>query len=135
MPGCRAGREQHLLARAERDADGMRDDVPGYGAEHPGDPRAVLVAGETGDLNKGTATAGVQRRCAGTAGRAENAQAAACLRCAARRGHALTGRELYPPTSWTGDPARCAAAAIPADVRSATRPQPARPMIERAAAA
>ena len=34
---------QHLLARAKWDADGMRDDVRGYVAEHLGDPRAVLV--------------------------------------------------------------------------------------------
>ena len=52
----------HLLARARRDADGVRDDVRGYVLEHLGDPGAVLVAGETGDLTKGTATAGVQRQ-------------------------------------------------------------------------
>jgi SRSO17 transposase len=44
---------QHLLARAKRDADGVRDDVRGYVLEHLGDPGAVLVAGETGDLTKG----------------------------------------------------------------------------------
>ena len=50
---------QHLLARAKWDADGVRDDVRGYVLEHLGDPGAVLVVGETGDLKKGTATAGV----------------------------------------------------------------------------
>ena len=34
---------RHLLARAKWDADGVRDDVRGYVAEHLGDPRAVLV--------------------------------------------------------------------------------------------
>jgi SRSO17 transposase len=43
---------QHLLARAKWDADGVRDDVRGYVAEHLGDPRAVLVVDETGDLKK-----------------------------------------------------------------------------------
>ena len=49
---------QHLLARAKWDADGVRDDVRGYVLEHLGDPGAVLVVDETGDLKKGTATAG-----------------------------------------------------------------------------
>jgi SRSO17 transposase len=126
---------QHLLARAKWDADGVRDDVRGYIAEHLGDPRAVLVVDETGDLKKGTATAGVQRQYTGTAGRVENAQVAVYLGYAARRGHALIDRELYLPKSWTSDPARCAAAGIPADVTFATKPQLARRMIERAVAA
>ena len=77
---------QHLLARAKWDADGVRDDVRGYVLEHLGDPGAVLVAGETGDLKKGTATAGVQRRYTGTAGRIENAQVAVYLGYAPRPG-------------------------------------------------
>lgn len=62
-------RMQHLLARARRDADGVRDDLSGYVIGHLGDPGAVLVAGETADVKKGSATAGVQRQYAGTAGR------------------------------------------------------------------
>jgi SRSO17 transposase len=76
----------HLLARARRDADGVRDDVRGYVAGHPCGPGAVLVAGQTGDLNKGTATAGAQRQYAGAAGRIENAQVAVCLGYSARPG-------------------------------------------------
>ena len=59
---------QHLLARARWDADGVRDDLRGYVDEHLGDPGAVLVVDETGDLKKGTGTAGVQRQYTGTAG-------------------------------------------------------------------
>jgi SRSO17 transposase len=59
---------QHLLARACWDADGVRDDLRGYVTGHLGDPGAVLVVDETGDLKKGTATAGVQRQYTGTAG-------------------------------------------------------------------
>jgi SRSO17 transposase len=126
---------QHLLARARWDAGGVRDDVRGYVIEHLGDPGAVLVVDETGDLKKGTATPGVQRQYTGTAGRIENAQVAVYLGYAARRGHALIDRELYLPKSWTGDPDRCAAAGIPADVTFATKPQLAMRMIERAATA
>ena len=126
---------QHLLARARWDADGVRDDLRGYVTDYLGDPDAVLVAGDTGDLKKGTATAGVQRQYTGTAGRIENAQVAVYLSYAAPAGHALIDRELYLPRSWTGDPARCQVAGIPADAGFATRPQLARRMIERAVTA
>jgi SRSO17 transposase len=70
---------QHLLARARWDADGVRDDLRDYVVEHLGDPDAVLVVDETGDLKKGVATAGVQRQYTGTAGRVENSQVAVFL--------------------------------------------------------
>ena len=44
---------QHLLARARWDAGGVRDDLRGYVTERLGDPGAVLVVDETGDLKKG----------------------------------------------------------------------------------
>ena len=126
---------QHLLARARWDADGVRDDLRGYVADQLGDPDAVLVVDETGDLKKGTATAGVQRQYTGTAGRIENAQVAVYLGYAAPAGHALIDRELYLPRSWASDPARCQAAGIPAGTGFATKPQLARRMIERAVTA
>jgi len=126
---------QHLLARARWDADGVRDDLRSFVIEHLGDPDAVLVADETGDLKKGTATAGVQRQYTGTAGRIENAQVAVYLGYASPGGHALIDRELYLPRSWTGDPDRCRAAGIPKGTQFATKPQLARRMIERAIAA
>jgi SRSO17 transposase len=97
--------------RAKWNADGVRDDVRGYVIEHLGDPGAVLVIDETGDIKKGTATAGVHPQYTGTAGRIENAQVAAYLGYAAPRGHALIDRELYLPKSWTDDRDRCPAAA------------------------
>ena len=126
---------QHLLARARWDADGVRDDVRGYVVRHLGDPGAVLVVDETGDVKKGTATAGVQRQYTGTAGRIENSQVAVYLGYAAPGGHALIDRELYLPKAWTGDPVRSEAAGIPEGTTFATKPQLARQMIERAAAA
>jgi SRSO17 transposase len=53
---------QHLLGRAVWDHDGVRDDVRTYVVEHLGDPGAVLVVDETGDLKKGTSTVGMQRQ-------------------------------------------------------------------------
>src|SRR5262249_57857535 len=54
------------------------------------------------------------------------------LSYAAPPGHALIDRELYLPRSWTADPARCAAAGIPAGTGFATKPTLARRMIARA---
>jgi len=113
---------RHLQWGAGWEADAVRDDVTG----HLGDPGPVLVAEETGDIKKGACTAGVQAQYSGTAGRTGNCQVAVYLTYAAPRGHALTGRELYLPASWAGDPLRCQAAGIPAGTPFATRPALAR---------
>jgi len=123
---------QHLLAAARWDAGAVRDDLRGYVVEHLGDPGAVLVVDETGDVKKGTCTAGVQRQYTGTAGRIENAQVAVYLTYAAPGGHALIDGELYLPRSWTDDAARCHAAGIPDGTAFATKPALARRMIGRA---
>jgi SRSO17 transposase len=123
---------QHLLSRAAWDADGIRDDLRGYVTEHLGGPDAMLVVDETGDVKKGTATAGVQRQYTGTAGKVENAQVAVYLTYSTPAGHALIDRELYLPESWTGDPGRCAAAGIPEGTAFATKPELALRMVGRA---
>jgi SRSO17 transposase len=123
---------QHLLGRAVWDADALRDDVRGYLTEHLGDPEAVLVVDETGDLKKGTGTVGVQRQYTGTAGRIENAQVAVYLVYATDAGHGVIDRELYLPRSWTCDPERLQAAGVPDQVGFATKPKLATTMITRA---
>lgn len=123
---------QHLLARAVWDADAVRDDLRDYVCDHLGGQDAVLVVDETGDLKKGSHTVGVQRQYTGTAGRIENSQVAVYLTYATTAGHAFLDRALYLPKSWTDDPARCAAAGIPAEVGFATKPALATTMITRA---
>jgi SRSO17 transposase len=76
---------QHLLSRAKWDADAVRDDLRGYVVDHLGDPGAILVVDETGDLKKGSCSVGVQRQYTGTAGRVENAQVAVYLTYAPHR--------------------------------------------------
>ena len=122
---------QHLLGRARWDADGVRDDLRAFITGHLGHDGAVLVIDETGDVKKGSATAGVQRQYTGTAGRTENAQVAVYLSYAAPAGHALIDRELYLPRSWTSDPGRCQAAGIPPGAEFATKPALARRMLAR----
>lgn len=124
---------QHLLSRAKWDADEVRDDLRDYVVDAFGDPKAVLVLDETGDVKKGVHSVGVQRQYTGTAGRIENAQVAVYLTYAAPRGHALIDRALYLPKSWVEDAARCDAAGIPTDKRGfATKPELARALIDRA---
>jgi len=53
---------QHLLGRAQWDADALRDDLRPSVVEHLGDPQAVLVVDETGFLKKGQHSAGVARQ-------------------------------------------------------------------------
>jgi SRSO17 transposase len=126
---------QRLLGSAVAGTDGLRDDLRGYVTGHLGDPAAVLVVDETGDVKKATMTVAVQRQYTGTAGRIENAQVAVYLVCAAPRGYAFIDRARYLPRSWTDDRGRCQDAGVPADVTFATKPALALAMITRAAAA
>lgn len=123
---------QHLLSRAAWHADAVRDDLRDHAIEHLQDDEAVLVVDETGDLEKGTATVGVQRQYTGTAGRIGNSQVAAHLTYSTPRGPAAIDRELYVPRSWTQDVARCQAAGIPETAHFATEPALAARMIGRA---
>src|SRR5215210_6846640 len=65
---------QHLLGRANCDADEVRDDLREYVLEHLGDSDAVLVVDETGFIKKGEKSVGVKRQYTGTAGKTENCQ-------------------------------------------------------------
>ena len=127
---------QRLLNAARWDQDAVRDALGRYVAAHLGDPAGVLVADETGFEKSGACSAGVQRQYTGTAGKITNCQIGVFLAYAVPGGgRALIDRELYVPRSWTGDPERCAAAGIPPGTAFATKPQLARAMIKRAAAA
>ena len=126
---------QHLLARADWDADAVRDDLLAYVAEHLGHADGVLVVDETGFLKKGTKSVGVARQYSGTAGRIENCQIGVFLGYAATKGRALLDRELYLPKEWTGDAPRLKEAGVPGAVGFATKLVLARRMIDRAVAA
>ena len=125
-------RLQHLLSRSVWDEGGVGQDLRSYVVDHLGDPKAILVVDETGDLKKGTSSVGVQRQYTGTAGRIENAQVAVHLAYAAPTGHTIIDRALYLPKSWTDDADRCARAGIPDDIEFATKPALAIAMITKA---
>jgi SRSO17 transposase len=123
---------QHLLAGAVWDHDAVRGDVRDYLVDHLGDPVAVLVVDETGDLKQGAHTVGVGRQYTGTAGKADNAQVAVYLTYATTAGHGLIDRELYLPQGWLADAERCHAADVPDQVGFAAKPELARVMLQRA---
>jgi SRSO17 transposase len=122
---------QHLLARADWDADAVRDDLTRYVAEHLGDPEGVLVVDETGFLKKGTKSVGVARQYSGAAGRIENCQIGVFLGYVTPKGRALLDRELYLPKAWADDAPRRKEAGVPAAVGFATKLVLARRMIDR----
>src|SRR3954468_6916422 len=126
---------QHLLARADWDADQVRDDLRAYVVEQLGEEHAVLVVDETGFLKKGPKSVGVQRQYSGTAGRIENCQIGVFLAYASAKGRTFLDRELYVPQEWAADAARRQEAAVPETVTFRTKPQLARAMLERALAA
>ncbi len=120
---------QRFLSEAVRDEDAVLQDVRAWVVQHLGDPDAVLVIDETGDVKKGRATVGVQRQYTGTAGRIENSQVAVYLTYTSAKGHALIGRSLYFPVAWTDDPERLREAGVPEDVVFATKPALAQDLV------
>jgi SRSO17 transposase len=124
---------QRLLRTADWDLEGARDDLRSYVLSGLGDGASgVFVVDETGFIKKGVRSAGVARQYTGTTGKIDNCQIGVFLAYASVRGRALIDRELYLPTGWTEDRARCAAAGIPAEVGFATKPQLGIVMLERA---
>src|SRR5262249_14555245 len=88
---------QRLLARADWDADAVRDELVRSVVDHLGHPDGVLVVDETGFLKKGAKSCGVARQYSGTAGRIENCQVGVFLGYATKHGRALVDRALYLP--------------------------------------
>jgi SRSO17 transposase len=123
---------QHLLGRADWDADALRDELRTYVIDYLEDADAVGVIDETGFLKKGTQSAGVARQYSGTAGKIENCQIGVFLAYASAHGHTLIDRELYLPKEWIADRQRCRRAGIPDEREFATKPELGRQMLERA---
>ena len=123
---------QHLLGRADWDAEALRDRLRTYVTDYLAESDAVGVIDETGFLKKGRHSAGVARQYSGTAGRIENCQIGVFLSYASKQGHTLIDRELYLPKEWTSDRERCRRAGIPDERAFATKPELARQMLERA---
>src|SRR3979490_118031 len=127
-------RQQAILGRRDWDADGLRDIVRDYVIEHLADDDAVLVMDETGFLKQGKASCGVARQYTGSAGKITNCQIGVFAAYVSRHGHAFIDRALYLPKAWTDDPARMAAAHVPARTGFATKPRLALALLPRVTA-
>src|SRR5215217_7467614 len=77
---------QHLLGRANWDADAVRDELRDYVVEHLADDESSLVVDETGFIKKGEKSVGVKRQYTGTVGKRENCQVGVFLAYASERG-------------------------------------------------
>ena len=123
---------QRLLATADWDAEGVREELSEYVRETLGTKDAVLVVDETGFLKKGKKSVGVKRQYSGTAGGIENAQMGVFLAYSTLLGTAFIDRELFLPEEWVNDAERREEARVPTDVTFKTKPQLALSMFKRA---
>src|SRR5262249_11724383 len=89
---------QHLLGRAQWDAEAVRDDLRQYGVQYLGDREAILILDETGLPKKGPRRADVARTHSGAAsGRIGNCQIGVLLAYATAKGWTFLDRELCLP--------------------------------------
>lgn len=123
---------QHLLGRANWDADAVRDDLREYVIEHLADSESCLIVDETGFIKKGEKSVGVKRQYTGTVGKRENCQVGVFLAYASSRGQAFIDRELYLPEEWAADKERREQAGVPEEVGMRTKPELAKVMLQRA---
>jgi SRSO17 transposase len=123
---------QHLLGRANWDADAVRDELRGYVVECLAGEKSVLIVDETGFIKKGQKSVGVKRQYTGTVGKRENCQVGVFLAYASERGQAFIDRELYLPEEWAEDKQRRERARVPEEVGMRTKPELAKEMLQRA---
>jgi SRSO17 transposase len=123
---------QHLLGRANWDANAVRDDLREYVIEHLADSESCLIVDETGFIKKGEKSVGVKRQYTGTVGKRENCQVGVFLAYASLRGQAFIDRELYLPEEWVEDKERRQRAGVPDEVGMRTKPELAKVMLQRA---
>jgi SRSO17 transposase len=123
---------QHLLGRANWDAEAVRDELREYVGEHLSGQGSVLIVDETGFIKKGDKSVGVKRQYTGTAGKRENCQVGVFLAYASERGQAFIDRELYLPEEWASDEERRERARVPEEVGMRTKPELAKEMLLRA---
>lgn len=82
-----------------------------------GGPDAILIVDDTTLLKQGHASVGVGHQYSGAVGKRANCQTLVSLTLAKEEVPVGVSLELYLPTAWTSDPARCAAAGVPPERR------------------
>lgn len=125
-------RLQHLLGRAQWDADALTTEVRQYVVEHLDADEPILAIDETGFIKQGEHSAGVQVQYCGLTGRLENCQVGVFLAYVSPHGHTLIDRRLYLPQSWASDQDKRKKTGVPETIKFATKPQLAKQMLQSA---
>jgi SRSO17 transposase len=123
---------QHLLGRAQWDADQLTQEVRQSVIEVLGGDDGILAVDETGFIKQGSHSVGVQVQHCSLTGRLENCQVGVFLAYVSQYGHSLIDRRLYLPQSWCNDPDKRTKAGVPESVEFATKPQLAKQMLKSA---
>ena len=87
---------QHLLGRAQLDAEAVRDDHCQDVLAGLGQDDAVLAIDETGCIKKGDKSVGVARQYCGASGKIDNCQVGVFLSWQTAKGHALSRSGALP---------------------------------------
>lgn len=127
-------RLHHFVADAAWSDDAVLAAVRDYVLEavvpRAGKPQALLID-DTGFPKQGTHSVGVARQYCGPLGKQDNCQVAVSVSLANERYSLPVAYRLYLPKEWAADPARRAAAKIPAPVAFATKPALALQLLEQ----
>jgi len=91
---------QHLLGRAQWNADTVGAFVRQYAVEAFEEQTDILAIDETGFLKQGEQSVGVQVQYYGTTGHLENCQVGVFMSYISDKGHTLI--DPYLPRSWAG---------------------------------
>lgn len=125
-------RLQHLLGRAQWNADAVCAEVRQSAVAHLKSETDILAIDETGFLKQGEQSVGVQVQYYGTTGHLENCQVGVFMSYISDKGQTLIDRRLYLPRSWAQDQSKRKKTAIPEAVEFATKPQLAQQMLQSA---
>ena len=125
-------RMQALLAEHAWDWKAALEALQRFILAHLGDPQAVLVLDETAELKQGQMTVGVARQHAGITGQIENCQTVVFAAYVTSRGHTPFDFRLYLPKAWCEDRRRRDQAAVPGDMRFATKTEQGTEMVTSA---
>lgn len=106
---------QRFLTEAQWDDAAVTAHLQRYLAPRLTHPDAVWAVDGSSFPKQGKKSVGVARQYCGALGKVANCQVGVFLAHVGPRGRALVGKRLYLPREWIQDPARCTAAAVPAD--------------------